>query len=353
MKIRNILLGLTVLFAFNACSDDTDPVLVMPETPNTMEPTGVSTLVIDKTNIDDEALTFEWIGDKPELSVVTQYAVQFDVAGNNFANGQVLGISAESPYTVTATVLNDFLTKKLGQEAFTAVEYEYRIVSAAVGKDGIYTLYPQTASASQKITVTTYQSAPENIYMIGEEFGNWTWSDPGIVTMIPVNGKAGEFWAVRYISAGKGFKWSPNKEFKGDFSKLGDATNGYILVDGNAQVAADGMYMIYIDYLNEKITIEPAGVYGMGGCFGGWEAQAYPFAVSGKKMTRTTTAEDNLRIYAWTAASSAGGDWWRMEFILRDGVIEYRGNGGDQASVSVAAGKTITLDFNAGTGTIN
>jgi hypothetical protein len=41
-----------------------------------------------------------------------------------------------------------------------------------------------------------------------------------------------------------------------------------------------------------------------------------------------------------------------MEFIILDGKIEYRGTGGDQTRVPVAAGKTVTLDFNAGTGTI-
>ena len=34
------------------------------------------------------------------------------------------------------------------------------------------------------------------------------------------------------------------------------------------------------------------------------------------------------------------------------GKIAYRGNGGDQTRVSVAAGAKVTLDFNAGTGVI-
>jgi hypothetical protein len=47
-----------------------------------------------------------------------------------------------------------------------------------------------------------------------------------------------------------------------------------------------------------------------------------------------------------------GIDWWQMEFNIFDGKIVYRGGEGDQAAVAVKAGQTVTLDFNAGTGSI-
>ncbi|MPN40763.1 Outer membrane protein SusF [bioreactor metagenome] len=75
-------------------------------------------------------------------------------------------------------------------------------------------------------------------------------------------------------------------------------------------------------------------------------------SVDGNKMKITTTASGELRLYANSSGSTVGGDWWRMEFVILNGKIEYRGNGGDQDRVTVAAGKTVTLDFNAGTGTI-
>ena len=67
-------------------------------------------------------------------------------------------------------------------------------------------------------------------------------------------------------------------------------------------------------------------------------------------MTITTTAAGDLRIYAGSSAATT--DWWTREFNIFNGKIEYRGAGGDQAAVPVAAGKKVTLDFNAGTGTI-
>jgi hypothetical protein len=42
-----------------------------------------------------------------------------------------------------------------------------------------------------------------------------------------------------------------------------------------------------------------------------------------------------------------------MEFVLMNGVIEYRGTGPDQDRVPVGAGQMVVLDFNAGTGSTN
>jgi hypothetical protein len=90
----------------------------------------------------------------------------------------------------------------------------------------------------------------------------------------------------------------------------------------------------------------------MGDCFGSWNASYHPFEVTGQTMTRTTTGSGELRIYAMSDISPVGGDWWRMEFVILDGKIAYRGNGGDQTRVPVTAGKTVVLDFNAGIGQI-
>jgi hypothetical protein len=46
-------------------------------------------------------------------------------------------------------------------------------------------------------------------------------------------------------------------------------------------------------------------------------------------------------------------DWWQHEFIILNGMIEYRGTGGDQERVNVAAGNTtIDLNFKTGEGSI-
>lgn len=205
-------------------------------------------------------------------------------------------------------------------------------------------------------TVWTEVECPEGLdgglemYMIGEAFGGWDWNSEEVAVMTPVNGHEGHFWAIRYIEAGKGFKWNTKREWDGDFHSL-DEIIGYTVTDGNAFVEEDGIYMVYVNMEEGKISVEPARVYGMGDCFGGWDIETYSFETEGETMVNTTTGEGELRIYAESEHFPVGGDWWRMEFVPIDGVIEYRGNGGDQDRVVVEAGKKIILDFNAGTGT--
>ena len=106
------------------------------------------------------------------------------------------------------------------------------------------------------------------------------------------------------------------------------------------------------------MAVEEAAVYGMGDCFGNWDVlkEENKFTVNEKTLVSPVTiAEKELRMYV--AAPSVietfnANDWWRMEFMVFDGVITYRGAGGDQERVVVPAGKKVTLDFNAGTGVI-
>ena len=192
---------------------------------------------------------------------------------------------------------------------------------------------------------------PETMYIIGDGVGGWDWGADYIVSMTPVNGQAGQFWAIRYIEAGKGFKFCAVKEWSGDFTGLGEDT-GYTVADGNCFVAENGVYMIYVDTANKKLCVEKAQVYGIGECFGGWDAKMASalFTEQDGKLVGKTAAEGDIRIYA--ESSIATSDWWTREFVFFDGKIAYRGNGGDQDRVKVEAGKTVTLDFNAGTAVV-
>lgn len=192
---------------------------------------------------------------------------------------------------------------------------------------------------------------PETMYIIGEGVGGWDW-EANAVDMIPVNGKAGQFWAIRYIEAGKDFKFNSQKAWGGDFYTLGDEDSGFSTHETNCVMDESGVYMIYVDFDNKKITMEKAQVYGIGDCFGGWDEkmEGALFNEVDGKLVGTTAAAGNIRLYA--ASSAATSDWWTREFVFYDGKIAYRGTGGEQQPVSVEAGKKVTLDFNAGTATV-
>ena len=231
----------------------------------------------------------------------------------------------------------------------------------AVEKAGLYkvTLTYKLASgdisASYKYTVecTKESDLPTEMYIIGNEFGNWTWSAESVVTMNAVHSHPGAFWAVRYMTTDTQFKFCAVKDWNGDFCKLGTNT-GFVTPDNN-QVEAEGLYMIYVDLTNDFIVVEPAKIYGMGPVFTasgeGWAADVAPFTVADKKATITTDNAGNVRMYA-DAPAGSDADWWQMEFNVFDGKIVYRADGGDQDAVAVTAGQVVTLDFNTETGSI-
>ena len=118
------------------------------------------------------------------------------------------------------------------------------------------------------------------------------------------------------------------------------------------KINAAGIATHFVSADLDKTTMEvkPAKVFGKGDCFGGWEADPVAFTIEGDKVVGKTTTEGDIRLYA--DSSIATSDWWTREFVFFDGKIAYRGNGGDQERVKVEAGKTVTLDFNAGTATV-
>lgn len=207
-------------------------------------------------------------------------------------------------------------------------------------------------SFSYTSKLTKESNLPEACYLIGE--GIKGWDLPGHeLAMIPAHSEPGAFWAIRYIEAGKKFKFSQIATGWGkDFTGLGTDTGYTVTEDKNCVVAESGLYMIEVDYSKNVVTVSKAVVCGMGDVFGSWDEGKYPFTVSGQTMTATAAAANNLRMYAVSTFAAATGNWWHREFNIYDGKISYRGTGGELAAVPVTAGQTITLDFNAGTGTI-
>lgn len=199
---------------------------------------------------------------------------------------------------------------------------------------------------------------PAHLYMIGDEFGGWNWESDEVVEMVPVVHNVswgadaeGQFWTVRYFTAEKGFKFNSERKWGGDFWGL--ATNdGFTESGGNCTVDKDGFYLVHIDLKNSKVHVEPARVYGIGDCFGGWDPkmEAAMFVPDGKTLKATTVKAGEVRMYV--ESEIATSDWWTREFVFFDGKIAYRGNQvgqGDQNRVTVQKGQTIVLDFNAGT----
>ena len=344
MKKLSLLLFLFV-FVFTACEKDENMYKVLPiDQVKVPVLNAHSAIAVNAGNYNDNTV-FTWQAADFGAPTATEYSLYSVLDG-------------KEPVLITSTFGDSLsvsllaISKALYQSGIALnapVNVKFYVVASIASTYGTVQSAPITVSVNVGSDVPLF---PDNVYMIGQEFGGWNWADAGVVTMTPINGNAGKFWAVRYFAnSADGFKWCNVKDWKGDFFSLGKDV-GFTTHDGNAFVAAAGFYIVVVDYTVNTITIEPAQVYGMGDCFGGWNTGKYPFVANGNVMKLTTSNAGELRIYANSSAAGVGGDWWRMEFVILNGKIAYRGNGGDQERVPVATGKVVTLNFNAGTGTI-
>ncbi|MBE6237160.1 MAG: SusF/SusE family outer membrane protein [Bacteroidales bacterium] len=214
-------------------------------------------------------------------------------------------------------------------------------------------------SFTYAVELTKESTLPTECFMTGTAFGNWTWGSEGIVSLIPVHSHGGHFWTVRQLNANEGVKLS-TINVANDWSKaFGKMTNGTGYTndkDDNLVVAESGLYMIYVNFVDNALIVEPAKIYGMGPVFtasgDSWTGGAAAFTIADNLASITVDNAGSLRQYAAAPTGVTGVEWWQMEFNIYDGKIVYRAGGGDQEAVAVNAGQTVTLDFNAGTGSI-
>ena len=356
------LLSILFFFAFMACDTDIEKRVVKPAkdvTPPILKNEGFTDIVIDESNIDLIPLVLNWTHSDFGEDVLVEYSLEI-ATNQSFSDSYVVTVGnnvynkALSCADLSKWVIANFNGLD-ANDLPVRVNLAMRIAATIALENPTVTIPPEKVySNAISLSVTPYNvpdSYPAEMFMIGQDFGGWNWSSDGVAEMIPVHGFEGYFWCVRYITAGNGFKWCSKREWSGDFFSLGEDL-GFYTTDGNAFVEEDGMYMVFMDMVNGRISVEPAKVYGMGDCFGGWNTATYPFTVEGKTMVATTAAAGELRIYAASDIAPVGGDWWKMEFVPMDGIIEYRGAGNDQDRVPVGAGKKVVLDFNAGTGAV-
>ena len=207
---------------------------------------------------------------------------------------------------------------------------------------------------------------PEEMFLVGAAT-HYDWHTPGekedaLMHKLAGGGNnEGIFWKIAHLEGGQGWKlsaenWgSPNigfaevDEFDAEGVEVGED-------GGNMTVAESKMYIIVLNLRDDmiKVSVKPAVVYGIGDAFGGWDAgvEANKFIVDDTEKTVTSpplVADGNIRMYADHAWIP---DWWHAEFNVYDGVIEYRGDGGDQPAVPGTAGQVVTLMFDNNTGTI-
>lgn len=214
-----------------------------------------------------------------------------------------------------------------------------------------------------RITVKD-NNAPENIFMTGSAY-EWGDEEKGgrWAPFVPINGTKGAFWGMYYFNADEQVKFAPQAGWGNDFGfsatisqssidRAGLSDNG-----GNIQVGKAGWYLVYVSVIGDERTVEfeSPDVYLIGGTIGGWDATVasakfeVPATADGEFISPAFIASDEVRAYVSMPEVS---DWWKCEFMVFDGKIVYRGNGGDQDRVKAEAGQKLYLNFGTGTGSI-
>jgi hypothetical protein len=224
---------------------------------------------------------------------------------------------------------------------------------------------------------------PENIYLIGNVAGNWSWDKA--TTMVPVYGTPGKFWAVQYLgkfvdneSVAKDAEikfntakaWDDNA-FGIKTAEIDDAskTLAGISGDDNITIGNPGWYIVVVtteiagrDYIYHVQFLEPE-VYLCGNAAGGvWGANADNlFIVPNIELgadayfvspTFVGNAEGESDGGVRACVVLSGQEWWHTEFMVFSGKLEYRAAGDDQSRVAGTVGQKLYINFTKGTGKI-
>ncbi len=197
----------------------------------------------------------------------------------------------------------------------------------------------------------TIETAPTELYMTGSEYG---WSDWR--QLVPIYGTDDQFWTVVYLAEGEQFKFAPQAGWGGDFGYTGttvkDVAGAGITssADGNLVAGKAGWYLLHVTNGTDRVfeVLEP-NVYLIGDAAGEWNIDAshkftVPATKDGDFVSPAFAKDAELRM----CVSIDPDGWWKTEFIVANGKIDYRGKGGDQARLNVSAGQKAYLNFTTG-----
>ena len=203
----------------------------------------------------------------------------------------------------------------------------------------------------------TYSVSPvfNNLFMTGSNYG---WGNQWL-PMTPIYGSDTDYWTIIYLHEGEQFKFAPQAGWGDDFggqATINDLAGANITTnsDNNLVCGKAGWYLLYITNGETRtFTVLQPKVYLMGDTAGEWNisdthAFKVPDTENGLFESPAFAKSAELRM----CVSIDGFDWWKTEFMVFDGKIEFRGRGGDQARVNVNEGQKIYLDFTNNTGEI-
>ncbi len=269
-------------------------------------------------------VSFETTADNQYWKIIPQE----NVDGEFWANPGVVGPSVDGDDSMSGSLVNEGCG------------------AGKIAKAGKYILTINMMDYTYSI-----EAAPTELYMTGSEY---SWSDWR--QLIPIYGTDDQFWTVVYLAEGEQFKFAPQAGWGNDFgytdTTVKDVAGAGITssADGNLVAGKAGWYLLHVTNGTERIfeVLEP-NVYLIGDAAGEWNVDAshkftVPTTKDGQFVSPAFAKDAELRM----CVSIDPDGWWKTEFIIANGKIDYRGKGGDQARLNVSAGQKAYLNFTTG-----
>ena len=269
-------------------------------------------------------ISFETTADNQYWKIIPQE----NVDGDFWANPGVVGPSVDGDDSMSGSLVND-----------------------GCGAGKIPTAGKYILTINMMDYTYTIEAAPTELYMTGSEYG---WSDWR--QLVPIYGTDDQFWTVVYLAEGEQFKFAPQAGWGNDFGYTGTTINdvagaGIISsADGNLVAGKAGWYLLHVTNGTDRVfeVLEP-NVYLIGDAAGEWNIDAshkftVPATKDGEFVSPAFAKDAELRM----CVSIDPDGWWKTEFIVANGKIDYRGKGGDQARLNVSAGQKAYLNFTTG-----
>lgn len=366
------------LSLFTACeSDDETPVLKEPASFVLNTPAYANTLY-DLEN----STSMEFTCSQPDYgyTAAVNYTVQVSLTNDFTTEGAYTTMSTSYP---TAKFNQDVIelaaacTELSGKEE-DEFPYEapvYIRLKASLVSNGEGVVYSNVVTLPK---VRLYYALPPvlmptTMYLNGSMCSeDWNWGSA--FPMVLTYDNNGTFWRLVYVPANGEMKFNTNKAWDGnDFgasATLVDNAGAELSGDNNIIIANAGWYIVVVRTVIEgrdyKYTVEfnEPKVYLCGPATKNANGEMSWGANDNNLFTVPSEADAEFVSPAFTAEAleADGGvracviigaeEWWHSEFIVLDGILEYRATGGDQTRVLGKPGQKLYINFTKGTGQI-
>lgn len=387
MTMKNIFKSAMLLLCgvclFASCDDDLDsnPTLRKPTSFILNTPALAPNAVYDLNYTDVIRLTCS----QPDygFTVTTRYTI--DVATKaDMSNAQTYEESfTNAEIKLSSAFVAPMITNMLLEEGKTEKDFPLtlpvymRATAEVVNSAG--NVVEGTAIQSNIVTLNNVRlgfslppvNLPKNIYLVGN-FCGWDWGNS--LSCVRVHSSDNIMWHMVYIDD-SGIKFNTNKAWDGGevgFNGIrtigGDCASDIIDSGGNIASSNPGWYLMIISSevvgrdVVYDVQFNRPEVWLIGSCT---KSGAWDECMAEELFTVPTTADGEFVSPAFGNTVPGGDgdgvrahvkipsfDWWKSEFIIFDGKIEYRGQGDDQDRVAGNAGQHLYLNFTKETGEI-